>query len=628
MRLLHLHIITEYKNLKDFKIDFDGSSFIDIFVGKNGAGKSNFFEASLEILKHLFDNEHQIRFDYRIKYEIEGEIVDITWKDADWKDSEGNSTRPLSANKLPNNVLIYYSGHNTTIKDFITVNDQKHKERISRNRNNPNFNQDDARPFFRIGTDYKSLLLAVMLLQSEDLNAKIFILEKLGIRSLGNEVKLVFKRPEYAEGKEEIIFDEFNDQARFWGAQGFFKTFLNQIWGVEKIADTPVREEGYINTEEKEEYILYKSLQSFQNIFSATEALELFVSFDNLITIGMLSDISIEVELTSGKKIDIKQFSDGQFQSIYIYTITELFKNKNCISLLDEPDSFLHPEWQYDFLKQVSEISDASSESNHIIMSSHSAVTLIKFIKSRVNYFDFNEQGNVRTYTVPKRIAIDKLSERLIRYSEHEQLLSIINTIQIEKKPVLFTEGKTDPIIIKEAWNRIYPDREIPFIPFYAFGHKYLVQLMKDPEVISDMQGMPIFGLFDFDKAYNSWNGFSSNDRCTNAYEGLIKQMDAQEVYAIMLPVPNGKPIAQQVINAATGGTFGEHSLMAIEHLFHHIPEITAMFEPDISLPSQFLRFQGDKVNFCKNLVPTFGDEPFQVFKPIFDFIESKIPQN
>ena len=37
MRLKHLHIITEYKNLKDFKLDFDGDSFIDLFVGKNGS---------------------------------------------------------------------------------------------------------------------------------------------------------------------------------------------------------------------------------------------------------------------------------------------------------------------------------------------------------------------------------------------------------------------------------------------------------------------------------------------------------------------------------------------------------------------------------------------------------------
>lgn len=626
MRLKHVHILGEYKNLKDFKIDFDGSSFIDVFVGKNGSGKSNFFEACLEIFKHLYQSDYSIKFNYRICYEINGELVDVRWNDSEWLDSEGTSVNLIPTNKLPDNVLIYYSGHNLTIKNFIAGNDQKHKDRISRNRKNPNFSQEDARPFFRMGSDYKSLLLAVMLLQSEDLNAKRFILEKLGIRSLGKEVKFVFTRPEYAQGKEDLTFDEFNHTSKFWGAEGFFNTFLNKVWDVEKLNDTPIREEGYIVRDDREEYILYRDLESFQKKFEETNALELFVSLDNLVTIGMFKDISIEVELGSGKKIEIKHFSDGQFQSIYIYTITELFKNKNCISLLDEPDSFLHPEWQYDFLKQISEISQESSESNHILMSSHSAVTLIKFIKNRVSYFDLNDHGTITTYTLPKRVAIDKLSEKLIKYSEHEQLLSIINTIQIEKKPILFTEGKTDPIIVKEAWNRIYPEREIPFIPFYAFGHKYLVQLMKDPEVISDMQGLPIFGLFDFDKAFNSWNGFSQNDVCTNAYEGLIKQMDGEEVYAIMLPAPYGKEMAKQVINADTGGTFGEYSLLAIEHLFHHVPDISSMFEPDLNLPSKFLRFKGDKVNFCKVVVPKLQDEPFQLFKPIFDFIASKIP--
>src|SRR5690554_6251648 len=198
MRLLHLHIITEYKNLKDFKIDFDGSSFIDVFVGKNGAGKSNFFEACLEILKHLFDNEYPIKFNYTIKYEIEKKTVQVSWVDPEWLDSGGKKTKALSGKSLPDNVLIYYSGHNTTIRNFISDNDEKHKEKINRNRNNRNFNQDDARQFFRIGSDYKALLLAVMLIQSDDRNAKKFILDKLGIKALGKEVKIVFGRPEYA----------------------------------------------------------------------------------------------------------------------------------------------------------------------------------------------------------------------------------------------------------------------------------------------------------------------------------------------------------------------------------------------------------------------------------------------
>jgi predicted ATPase len=625
MRLKHLHIIDEYKNLKNFKLDFDGTSFIDVFVGKNGTGKSNLFEAFLEIFKHLFDNDYPIRFNYKLHYEINENNVELKWLNNTWVDSNDVKSPFISPNLLPDNILIYYSGHNNMIENYISLSDEKHKEKINRNRNNPAFNQEDARRFLGIGSEYKTLLLATILLQNKDFNAKKSILDKLGIKSIGNEFKLTFTRPDYAKGKE-LYFDEFNDDARFWGADGFFRTFLNQIWNLDKLEYNGVREEGYINNDVKEEYILFRSIKSFQNTFEGMPLLELFVSLDNLKSIDLLKDISLEVELNSGKKIDISQFSDGQFQSIYIFAITELFKDKNCITLLDEPDSFLHPEWQFDFFKQLKDISTESSESNHILMSSHSAITLIKYIKDKIRYFDFNKKGELGVSEIPKRIVIDKLSEKIIKYSEHEQILSIVNTIQIEKKPVLFTEGKTDPIIIKEAWYKLYPDKEIPFIPFYAFGHKYLAQLMKDPEVIKDMEGLPIFGLFDFDKAFNTWNGFSNIDICTDANLGLIKQMPDNEVYAIMLPVPFGKPIEAQVINKETGGTFGEHSVMAIEHLFSHLPELDAMFVEDKKLPSKFKRFHGEKVEFAKAKVPTFPIDCFEVFKPIFDFIENKIP--
>ncbi len=43
MRLQSVYI-SQYKNLKNFTLNFDGNSFIDVFVGKNGTGKSNLFE--------------------------------------------------------------------------------------------------------------------------------------------------------------------------------------------------------------------------------------------------------------------------------------------------------------------------------------------------------------------------------------------------------------------------------------------------------------------------------------------------------------------------------------------------------------------------------------------------------
>lgn len=57
----------------------------------------------------------------------------------------------------------------------------------------------------------------------------------------------------------------------------------------------------------------------------------------------MLADISIPLKLTSGLDASIAHFSDGQFQSVYIYSIVELFKDRHCLTLLDEPDAFLHP---------------------------------------------------------------------------------------------------------------------------------------------------------------------------------------------------------------------------------------------------------------------------------------------
>jgi len=49
MRLQHVHI-SNYKNLKDFTLSFDNTSFLDVLVGKNGSETSNPFEAIIDDL--------------------------------------------------------------------------------------------------------------------------------------------------------------------------------------------------------------------------------------------------------------------------------------------------------------------------------------------------------------------------------------------------------------------------------------------------------------------------------------------------------------------------------------------------------------------------------------------------
>jgi hypothetical protein len=339
----------------------------------------------------------------------------------------------------------------------------------------------------------------------------------------------------------------------------------------------------------------------------------------------MLAEISAPLRLKGGADGNVQFFSDGQFQTVYIYTIVELFKDSNCLMLLDEPDAFLHPEWQFEFLKQVLKISDAQVRRNHLLLSSHSAVTLIQHEKSKIKFFDIKDNA-VNCYDLPKKVAIQRLSANLIRYSEQEQNLSIINAIQIEKKPVLFTEGSTDPLIIKEAWGRMYTE-EMPFIPFYAFSCTYIKQLLTDNRIHQEMGGLPVFALFDFDEAYNQWDGLKGTVLQNDPASGLIKKWESGESYAFMLPVPPAPRIRAQVMHPTSGKTFGGRSCCAIEHLFFGLPA-TARYFHDEPLPGGgswvMFKSDGDKTAFAKEIVPSLPDDCFQPLRPVFEFIATK----
>jgi predicted ATPase len=632
MRLKSVYI-GHYKNLRDFTLKFDGNSFIDVFVGKNATGKSNLFEALIEIIRHIveFDREKaELSFNYRLNYEIDGRGIDIAWNDGNFS-INGRKRKTIGQTPLPDNVLIYYSGHNDTVTGLV----EKYEASFSRRIKRADF--DESRYFLSIGPQYKELLLSVLLLQPGSCKARQFVFQKLGIHQLGLEkpgtdertepvVRIILERPEYAKGSEKTDYDiENNDEKdRYWKPEGITKEFLDRL--SQCITHTPgglTVKEGYFRSEDR--YILYLDIPKIQRTFADHSPQELFRQFDNLKTLGMLTDISIPLQLTGGVDANIAHFSDGQFQSIYIYSIVELFKDRNCITLLDEPDAFLHPEWQFDFLKQVFEINDTAAKNNHVLMSSHSAVTLIPHDRNKIMFFDIKD-NQVNCYGLPKTIAIKKLSSDLIRYSEQEQLLSIINAIQIEHKPVLFTEGSTDPIILKLAWYKLF-EEEIPFIPFYAFSSTYMKQLITDNRIHGEMGGLPVFALFDFDKAFDQWNGLNGAVIQSDPVKGMVKKWETGESYAIMVPIPIHGAVRKQVIrNASTNETFGGDSCCEIEHLFYG-QNATADYyieEPCVGGTKIVFKSDGDKTAFAKEIIPKLDAACFEVFRPMFEFIRSK----
>lgn len=617
MRLKSIYI-GQYKNLRDFSLSFDGISFIDVFVGKNGTGKSNLFEALIEIFRHIIEYDRSkppCNFNYGIGFEIDGKTTEIGW-DSGTLTINGKERKNIGKTPLPDNVLIYYSGHNFAVSDLVARYETAFYRRIKA------ANLEDSRRFIGIGPEYKSLLLAVLLSQPKANKARRFIQDKLGVVSVSNELLIEFRRPAFASGRLKELkvedIEAFDPRTHYWGADGITREFLNKLTACIKGEFN----HGNLYSRKKDRYRLNVNLELFEQKFTDDPPSEIFRQFDNLKTLGMLAELTIPLQLTGGMDATIAHFSDGQFQSVYIYSIIELFKDRNCITLLDEPDSFLHPEWQFDFLKQIFEITDTTAKKNHVLMSSHSAVTLIPHDKKKIKFFDIkNNQANC--YDLPKSIAIKKLSSDLIRYSEQGTLLSILNTIQIEKKPVLFTEGNTEPIILTEAWEKMY-EEEIPFIPFYAFSCTYINQLLTDDRIHAEMGGLPIFALFDFDKAYDQWNGLDGTVNENDPLKGMIKKWAKGESYALMLPVPANADIQKQVINTDSGKTFGGDSCCEIEHLFYGLGATKKHYQTEPCVGGNKIVFKGEKTAFAKKVVPTLSPACFEVFRPMFEFIKSK----
>ena len=180
-------------------------------------------------------------------------------------------------------------------------------------------NFDESRRFIGIGPEYKQLLLSILLIQKDDNKARQFICHKLGISSIAPEIELVLKRPLFADGRLKFLkaegIEDFDPRTHFWGADGITRDFLVMLIGCVK---------GEFNHRNVYNQVddLYKipiNIALLQNLFPYEQITDFFRQFDNLKTLGMLAEVSIPLQVTSGIDTTIAHFSDGHFRrSIFI----------------------------------------------------------------------------------------------------------------------------------------------------------------------------------------------------------------------------------------------------------------------------------------------------------------------
>jgi predicted ATP-dependent endonuclease of OLD family len=225
---------------------------------------------------------------------------------------------------------------------------------------------------------------------------------------------------------------------------------------------------------------------------------------------------------------------------------------------------------------------------------------------------------------------------------ENETTNALVSALQKElksaRKPVVLTEGKTDALILKEAWHKLY-NKDCPYEikscsitdenEVSCAGCDILAKYLESYRFDSDHI---VVGIFDRDKA-----GINAYKLDKNYIETPTKQWKTSKnnkAYAFMLPIPVGKE------------KFAENENLCIEFLFERsdlekkvegvglglVPpmvyqtcrgkQIGSYKTDDFSL---FEIDKDTKTYFAEKIVQTLPKEAFVHFKLIFELLETII---
>ncbi|WP_405565304.1 AAA family ATPase [Polaribacter sp. Asnod6-C07] len=424
MQLKKLYI-NNYKILKDFTIEFpyDFKKYISILIGTNGSGKSTILEAIAQIFSNVYLNE-KAKFGFTLEYSIRHEkLIEETSTTSEF--DTANLNVKLFANKkgdtiqietydrfgkisgvtniiekhkmafvlgttaysyLPDNIVIYYSGLSEIMKELV----EPHNEIISTayRKNNTSVDRD----FFYFQPEHFGIILT-SLLSFEYGDIPDFLSTKAKIEGV-QSIQIRLQKPEWASDTIQ----------NFWGAKGEVKFFLDYLNENSATIDDLINPNnfngvGNIVIETWQDETINITIVSQEKLFEIRNHLieerKLFEILNILLADGMLNDISFSLKKSGEEYQNFGVLSEGEQQAIIIKGLTELLSEKNSLFLFDEPDTYLHPKWQRQFIADIEGTIDSSFNSeNSFVIATHSP-QLLSNAQSEVNFVKIIEDGGL-----------------------------------------------------------------------------------------------------------------------------------------------------------------------------------------------------------------------------------------
>jgi predicted ATPase len=424
--------LKNFKNLKNFEVDFDVTSPRQVVVGRNGVGKSNLLEALAQIFREL-DLEEESQIEYEVEYHCNGHYVKITSEqglarkkgaDVTFKrtfaiapdkgkaeETHGSrlyrtisrtefyrSNRPTGGvvnpdRLLPQYVFGYYSGVSGRFNEIFAKHEEKYyREQITGE-------EAPLRPLF-LAKPHHSQFALLSFFASHDEPATLFLQNEFRIKGL-ESVLFALHEPYWKRHRRKDYESTLTDE-RFWQAGGKVAGFLDTLY---RYALAPMsgtqRKRISVGQERTFErrFCFIPNEEALRALAEGLESKEFFARLESTIFSDLVSpdgeDVRIRIRLIGeDESITFKELSEGEQQILTIIGLMRFTAQNESLFLLDEPDTHLNPAWCLDYLDNLRKYGVEPPKSQ-LIMTTHNPLTFAGLDKNEVVILERATDGRI-----------------------------------------------------------------------------------------------------------------------------------------------------------------------------------------------------------------------------------------
>lgn len=513
MKLKKIYI-EEYKNLKDFTIDFEAGNGLSILIGNNGSGKSNVIEVISGIFHDLFMDKdgRKIPCDYTLEYVLNEVSCKIEQQNGVLRcyGPKFKSRDDFISHDAPNNIIGLYSGEEDRL--WTTFYEPYYKAYIRRIKTN---RYQERMRLMLVNKYYWNVALLTLLLSRNE-TLEPFIKEELGI-DMVSEVELKFNFQHYNEdnGLLKAFIDSINPDhcpTMQYSLQELRDSIYlvrlmfgsEEVTIVDKNGDSLLVESG-ITDAEVFQYLTQAYMPKKDKVISSIS-----ISFNNGITLA--------------------QLSEGEKKLILVKTVLEILSDEKTLILMDEPDAHLHEDRKAVLLELMRDYPNRQT-----VVTTHSPVIAQTAKDTELVML---ECENGRTTVID-----DEKIEKIKRLSGSSWDVIGQGMMLKSNRPLIVFEGKTDVMYVKRALELLKPSHpkysalKVDFLNANGAGNvKSFVDYLM--ELVPENKRIIIF--FDRDDAGK--NGAQTVTGISKHDERIVKYQDLpqENVMVSFIPYKDG----------------------------------------------------------------------------------------